>query len=242
VAVDAIHEVREFVLVALAKQLEKIWLETYKKYHDKEMQTYHFNMSEVGNRQLKNRCLSYLMLLPAYEALGDAQFNTSIISNMTDTQPALVALSNINSSLRNKALEKFYTTWRHDALVVDKWLAIQAATKLPIALQEVKKLMRHEAFDIKNPNKVYSLVGTFSQRNAVNFHAINGEGYAFLRETVAELDKLNPQVSARMVKPLTTWKRYDKERQVLMREQLESLLQEKSISKDLYELVSKSLE
>ncbi len=84
----------------------------------------------------------------------------------------------LNVPEREIALNDFYTTWEQDALVVDKWFALQAASKLPNALTDVKKLLQHEAFDIKNPNKVYALVGTFCHRNAVRFHAANGEGYA----------------------------------------------------------------
>ncbi|MCW5583712.1 MAG: aminopeptidase N, partial [Gammaproteobacteria bacterium] len=238
--IDAIHAVREFVVTEIAKQLQKLFLETYYQNHDSS-ETYQFNIQAIGKRQLKNRCLTYLMLLPEYADVGMQQFESSLEKNMTDTQSALVGLANIDSPLREKALNRFYTVWKHDALVVDKWFAIQAASKLSDMLREVKKLMQHEAFDIKNPNKVYSLIGTFGQRNLINFHADNGEGYAFLREVVNQLDKLNPQVASRMVKPLTTWKRYDNKRQQLMREQLELLLQDKKISKDLYELVIKSL-
>lgn len=240
VDVNAIHTAREFVIAEMAKALQSLLLETYHKNHDSS-ETYAFNIHDIGRRQLKNRCLLYLMLLPKYEEIGLNQFEASLKTNMTDLQPPLTGLANSESSHREKALEHFYTTWKHDALVVDKWLAIQAASKLPGTLQTVRKLMRHEAFDIKNPNKVYALIGTFGQRNPVNFHAEDGEGYAFLREVVHQLDKLNPQVAARMVKPLTTWGRYDKERQELMQEQLELLLQDKKLSRDLYEIVSKSL-
>jgi aminopeptidase N len=139
-------------------------------------------------------------------------------------------------------LDQFYEEWKEDALVVDKWLSIQAMTKLPIALSAVQKLTQHEAFDIKNPNKVYALIGSFCQRNPVNFHRRNGEGYAFLREIVRQLDEFNSEIAARMVKPLTNFRRYDKEREDLMQKQLEMLSQDKKISKDLYEVVSKSLQ
>lgn len=239
VDVDAIHVAREFVLGEIANQLQTVLLDNYHKHHVSG--AYHFSIEAVGKRQLKNRCLGYLMLLPAYASLGQEQFEVSLKSNMTDTQAALAGFANLNVPYREKALTEFYSVWQQDALVVDKWLAIQASSKLPNTLQQVKKLMRHPAFDIKNPNKVYALIGSFG-RNAVHFHARNGEGYAFLQEVVAQLDTLNPQVAARMVKPLTTWKRYDKERQKLMCEQLELLLHNKKLSKDVYELVYKSIE
>jgi aminopeptidase N len=238
--VDAIHAVREFVMTEIAKQLQSLFLELYHKYHDVSSH-YVFSAVDIGKHQLKNRCLIYLMLLPEYENLGIQQFDTALKVNMSDTRSALVALSNIHSPARENALERFYSTWKDDALVVDKWLAIQAGSKAPNTLQTIKKLMRHEAFDIKNPNKVYSLIGTFGHHNPIHFHAKDGEGYAFLREVVHKLDQLNPQVAGRMVKPLTSWRRYDIERQKLMQKQLELLLQSNPISKDLYEIVTKSL-
>jgi len=238
--VDAIHAVREFVITQIATQLEKTFLDIYHRYHSTG--EYVFGVEEIGKRQLKNRCLSYLLLLPRYAEMGMQQFKNALQANMTDTQVALQGLANLDSPFREQALALFYNTWKKDPLVVDKWLAVQAASKLPGTLQRVKELMQHEAFDIKNPNKVYALIGTFGYRSPIHFHAINGEGYQFLRECVQQLDKLNPQIASRMVNPLTAWKRYDKERQHLMRQQLDVLLQDKKISTDLYELVSKSLE
>lgn len=239
VDVDAIHSVREFVLREIAAALHLKLAEVYRQCHDVSG-FYEFDMHSIGKRQLKNRCLSYLMLLPQYHPIGIEQFTAALKVNMTDTQAALITLANSDSPSRQQALNQFYTTWQQDALVVDKWLAIQAAAKLPDTLQQVQQLTKHEAFDLKNPNKVYALIGSFG-RNAACFHASNGDGYVFLREVIQQLDKLNPQVAARMVKPLTSWRRYDKERQKLMCKQLELLLQDKSISSDLFELVSKSL-
>jgi len=200
-------------------------------------------MEEVGKRCLKNLCLSYLMTLDdkhIHEEFGMRQFKNALSNNMTDTIAALRCLSNVENSQREQALSGFYHHWKHDALVVDKWFALQASSKLPGTLSHVKKLMHHEAFDIKNPNKVYALIGAFGN-NPVHFHAKSGEGYQFLAETIVQLNALNPQIAARMVTPLTQWKRYDKDRQVLMRNQLESLLGNKNLSKDVFELVTKSL-
>lgn len=239
--VVSIHVVREFVITQIAQHLEDLLHDTYQQNSEKNTHIY-FNMEAIGKRQLKNRCLLYLGLLSKNATIVMQQFETALQDNMTDTQAALTALANIDTPYREQAIEQFYNCWQKDALVMDKWFAIQAATKLPIALQQVKKLMRHDAFNLKNPNKVHALIGTFGYRNHVNFHAENGEGYAFLRDTVQQLDKLNPQIAASMIKPLTTWKRYDKDRANLMREQLELILQDKKLSKDLYEVVTKSLE
>lgn len=237
--VDAIHVVREKVLTQMAQQLQNYLLAAYKENH--HTRPYRFDMQEVGRRQLKNICLSYLTNLPDHTDLALHQFKVALKNNMTDTMAALRCLTQINVPERQISLNDFYTTWEKNALVVDKWFALQAASKLPNALTDVKKLLQHKAFDIKNPNKVYALVGTFCHRNAVRFHAANGEGYLFLSDIVLQLNTLNPQIAARMVTPLTQWKRYDDVRQKLMHQQLESILRSKNVSKDVYELVSKSL-
>lgn len=239
--VGSIHAVREFVLFEIANTLQELFLKTYQLNQSNTLAN-QFNVTQIGQRQLKNQCLAYLLLLPQFIELGMQQFNQALGKNMSDTQAALAGLINTDSAARDKALMQFFATWQHDTLVVNKWFALQASSKLPNTLQQVKRLMHHDAFDIKNPNKVYALIGTFGYRNAINFHAENGEGYAFLRDTVEQLDQLNPQVAARMIIPLTRWQRYDKERQKLMREQLVLLKHNKKLSTDLYELVNKSIE
>ncbi len=241
--VDAVHHVREFLLLEMAKKLKDNFLKLYQLQHTPD-NVYQFTMEEVGKRQLKNLCLRYLMLLDdisIYENIAMRQFKHALTNNMTDTMVVLRCLVNIDSQLRALALSEFYTAWRSNPLVVDKWFAVQATSKLVDTLDTVKNLMQHEAFDIKNPNKVYALIGAFSQQNPVRFHAKNGEGYQFLADCILQLNAINPQIAARMVTPLTNWKRYDKARQNLMCEQLQVILREKNLSRDVYELVSKSL-
>lgn len=240
VDVEAIHIAREFVLDELARQMEPVLSSIYQRCHEAAVK-YEFTMKEVGRRQLKNRALAFLARLPSGVDTAMSQFEQSYQSNMTDTAAALMCLVNSESSVRAKALQQYYDAWQKDALVIDKWFAIQAVSTLPDTLTQVKALTKHPAFDIKNPNKVYSLIAAFANRNPAAFHAKSGEGYVFLREIVQQLDKLNPLVAARTVKPLTTWKRYDKERQRLMREQLQVIIKDNNISNDMYELVSKSL-
>jgi aminopeptidase N len=242
VDVNAIHHVREFVITELAQQLQATFLNLYQQNHDTRSHS-EFDLKIMSQRQLKNLCLTYLMHLHAndtYKQLALKQFKDALPHNMTDTIAALRTLVNAPGSEREVVLEQFYQQWQHDALVIDKWFALQAAAKLPDTLGKVKGLLQHAAFDIKNPNKVYSLIGAFG-RNAARFHVESGEGYQFLADTILKLDTLNPQVAARMVVPLSEWRRYDPERQHLMRQQLESILRYKNISPDVGELVSKSL-
>ena len=183
----------------------------------------------------------YLMELddPETHDLCLNQFRHS--DNMTDVITALRAFSNQSCASRDVVLGEFYNQWKDEPLVVNKWLSIQATSCLPKTLEEVIQLQKHNAFDIKNPNKVRALIGGFCHGNSVRFHQANGNGYVFLAEQIKTLEKLNPQVAARMLTPLTHWKRYDKTRQQLMKQQLEHILSIKDLSKDVYEIASKSM-
>jgi aminopeptidase N len=242
--VEAIHVVREFALKEIASQLKNNFKELYKKNHTVAQST-QFSLEEMGRRRLKNVCLTYLMYLgdaDIYANYAMRQFKETLTQNMTDALAALFCLVNVDCAERDAALDAFYHQWKKEPLVVDKWFAIQACSKLPNTLENVKQLLQRPAFDIKNPNKVYSLIGAFGQRNQVRFHDISGAGYEFLSEFILQLDVLNPHVAARMIKPLTDWKRYDAKRQMLMRQQLEHIFKNQKLSKDVYEIVHKSLE
>ena len=161
---------------------------------------------------------------------------------MTDVLSALSNLSHYDTELRQQALDSFFEKWQHDAQVVEKWFAIQAASDLPDVLDKVKTLMQHDAFTLTNPNKVRSLIGRFCAGNIAHFHNIDGSGYAFLADQVLALDAMNPQIAARLVQSMSRWRRYDDKRQGLMKKQLERILGKKDLSKDVYEIASRSLQ
>lgn len=236
---DAIHEARRFVQRMLAAELKQTFLAVY--YTSQDPGPYRIDQEAVGRRSIKNTCLAYLMELnePGVRKLCIEQFRDA--GNMTDMMASLAALANTDCPERQQALEAFYKKWKDDQLVMDKWLSIQAVSHLPDTLEVVKKLMTHPAFSLKNPNKVRALIGAFTQANSVRFHDRTGEGYVFLADNVLALDSLNPQIAARLISPFTIWKRYDEERKALMRAQLERILKSAKLSRDVYEIVSKSL-
>ena len=150
-------------------------------------------------------------------------------------------MASIECPQREQALKDFEEKWQHDTLVMDKWFAIQATSSLPDTLEQVKTLMQHKLFSIKNPNKVRSLIGAFAAGNPVNFHNADGSGYEFHADRVLELDKLNPQVASRMVRLLMNWRHYEVGRSELMRKQLERIKAQQGLSNDVFEIVSKAL-
>jgi aminopeptidase N len=159
---------------------------------------------------------------------------------MTEQFAALACLANSNAQQRTIALDSFYDRWRGEPLVVDKWLAVQAGSRLPGTLARVRELLGHPAFDLKVPNKVYALVRGFSA-NHVRFHAADGGGYAFLADQVLALDALNPQIAARIARAFDRWKRFDSGRKERAKTQLERIRDAKDLSKDVAEIVTKAL-
>ena len=243
VDVDAIHLAREAVRDEIAEKLGGLLISVYRFNQSNE--EFRAEAGQIAKRSLKNVALSYLMQPAATEMVPLCYEQFERATNMTDTSAALRALVNSKATAsvgpRNKALERFYNRWNDEALVIDQWFAIQANCPLPGTLDRVKTLMTHEAFDIKVPNRMRALVAQFSAGNIVNFHQIDGGGYAYLADCVIELNAINPQMAARVLAPLTRWHKFDSNRQSLMRSALERILETEKVSNDVYEIASKSL-
>ncbi|XQU09923.1 aminopeptidase N [Halomonas sp. LY9] len=238
VDVDAIHAAREFVRQSLALALREEFLSVYNANVTDE--AYAPTAEQIAQRSLKNIALAYLVSIDDAEsiALCEAQFASN--HNMTDVRHALTLLVHSDrDDLATPALKAFGEKWAHDPLVMDQWFTIQVTRPQPDVLDRVQYLMQHPAFSMKNPNKVRALIGAFAQ-NRVNFHRLDGKGYALLADVVIELNRLNPEIAARLVTPLTRWQRFDEVRQQLMRAELERIKQE-PLSSNVFEVVEKAL-
>ena len=234
-----IHAHRSALQLCIAEQLE---VELLAVFHRLSSATVGQSAEAIAARSLANTVLMYLMQLENadYHDLCQQQFLTA--KTMTEEAAALKALVNCPYTVKQAeaALQAFYAKWKHESLVVNMWLQIQAAAESDKALEHVKALMQHESFDIKNPNKLRALISGFCHQNIAQFHVASGEGYAFLADQVIMLNTLNPQIAARLLTPLTRWKKMPAAKASLMRKELERIL-EQPCSKDVYEVVSKSL-
>ncbi|MCC6135467.1 MAG: aminopeptidase N [Candidatus Contendobacter sp.] len=241
VDVDGIHAARRFMQRTLAERLREPLQAAYADLHRAEQNGYRIDAEAIGRRALKNVCLDLLLQLddPDWPALALRQFHTA--GNMTDQLGALAALATADSPERSEALTAFYVRWRHEALVVDKWLSVQATSRRPDTLAVVQSLMGHEAFNLRNPNKVRALIGAFSQANPVHFHAADYSGYTFLADQILALNAFNPQIAARLTAAFTRWRKYDPVRRQGMQVQLERILAAPALSPDVYEIAAKSL-
>jgi aminopeptidase N len=241
---DLIHDVREQVRRQLARQLRLLFADVYQA--NASSAAYEYSAAEVARRSLRNTVLNYLLTLddPAWPHQAWLQFAGA--NNMTDEIAALRGLVNNPSpatqELCAELLETFYNKWKHETLVVEQWLSLQSAAPGRGRLPAVRALLQHEAFDLRNPNKVRSVIGAFCHNNLVGFHALDGEGYRFLADHVLQLNRLNPQIASRQLTPLTRWRRYGPQRQALMKAELQRIMAEPDLSPDVFEVVSKSLQ
>lgn len=234
----AVHRTRFAMRTFLAERLRAQFLRAYESFATPG--PYSSEAAPSGRRALRNLSLAFLMDLGEAAARRGCVQQLQAADNMTDALAALTALANCDCPERRPALDAFYDRWQDEALVVDKWLATEALSRLPGTVERVRQLSTHPAFTLHNPNKVYALVGSFGV-NQVNFHAADGSGYRFMTEQALALDAINPQVAARMVRNFERYKRYEPGRRALMRAALEQIAAAPGISRETAEVVGKAL-
>jgi aminopeptidase N len=234
---DAIHEAREQLRAAIGTELKG---ELANAQRGGGLSGEDLSADAKGARRLRTVALNLLAAGDAANgaALAKAQFDSA--DNMTDRQGALMVLASLDAPEREAALKAFYDRYEGDALVIDKWFAVQASAQRSDTVQQVEELTRHAKFNVANPNRLRSVAGAFGM-NQWAFHDASGAGYRFLADLILKADKINPQVAARMVPPFGRWRRFEDKRAGLMRAELERMLATPGLSKDLYEQVSKSL-
>ncbi|MDR3353081.1 MAG: aminopeptidase N [Zoogloeaceae bacterium] len=237
---EALHTARNALRLALAQNLEGEFQMLYERLASQG--EYRVDAREAGRRALRNLALGYLLELDTqdYRDLAYAQFRDA--DNMTDQFAALAVLCNVTRECpeREHALDGFYRAWQEEALVVDKWLSVQATSRRLDTLSVVRALSAHPAYDPGNPNKVYALLRGFGS-NFARFNAADGEGYRFLAEQILVLDARNPQVAARLARAFDRWRRFDAPRQTQGRAALERLRSQPGLSRDVFEVVNRAL-
>ncbi|WP_394147106.1 aminopeptidase N [Shewanella atlantica] len=232
VDLDLLSTARAYVVEEVATACEDELLSRYREQA---------GIGDAGSRALKNICLLLLQKVSEeHQVFARAQYEQA--ENMTDSLGALLALNGEESEMRTSLMSDYETKWSDTPLVMDKWLSLQATCRSNTCLAQLKKLTEHPSFSFSNPNRVRSLIGAFAAANTEQFHKIDGSGYAFLTDTIIKLNKLNPQVAARIITPLIQFKKFDQARQSLMKASLERILGMDELSKDLYEKVSKALD
>ncbi|MDP2133391.1 MAG: aminopeptidase N, partial [Sulfuritalea sp.] len=240
---EAIHAarvaLRRHLATALRDKFEAVWQALA------PTAPYAAEGAQVGRRALRNLALGYLAESePAYlraSVLPRLLAQLDGADNMTDVIAALGTLANLDLPERDAALAAFHERWKDEALVVDKWQQVQSTSRLPGTAQRVRELMRHAAFDIRNPNKVYALVRAFCAANPRHFHAADGSGYRLAADVVLELQAMNPQVASRIARAFDRWRQFDGERQAHARAELERIRACTDLARDVVEVIGNAL-
>jgi aminopeptidase N len=201
---------------------------------------YEPSAEQIGRRSLLHTAMSLLVesdpewLITARNMYYDA-------TNLSDRLcAARLVVHQGDEAHRAEVLEHFFNRWQSENLVVNQWFVMQATRPSEDCASDVTSLTEHMAFDWRNPNKVRSLISAFAGANPTGFHALGGGGYRLLGEAVRRLQSDNPQIAARMLAPMTRWRRYD-HGQSAMRGELESIAALEGLSQDVYEVVNRSL-
>ncbi|HEX8989973.1 MAG TPA: DUF3458 domain-containing protein, partial [Rhodocyclaceae bacterium] len=236
---DAIHRARQQLRHHLATSLSEAFDSLWQALAPTG--PYAPDGGQVGRRALRNSCLAYLAEADGHAALPRLMAQFEHGGNMTDVGAALGILANLDLPERQTALDAFYAKWRDEPLVVDKWLNVQATSRLEGTTARVRALMKHPAFDIRNPNKVYALVRAFCAANPRHFHAADGSGYALAADAVIELQAGNPQVASRIARAFDRWRQFDAGRQAHARAALERIRGQADLARDVAEVVGNAL-
>ncbi len=237
--VEALVGAREFLVAELARAARPRWEAVYARH--RRDGPYLPAQEQIGARSLRNLSLRYLGAIDdeGTRALAIAQFDAA--DNMTDAIGALAAVNHGDSRVRERLFACFEARWRDEPLVLDKWFALQAMALRPDTLPRVRMLLEHPRFNLRNPNRVRSLVASFALRNWPGFHAPDGSGYAFVVEQIAVLDRINPHISSTLASAFNQWRRFAEPRRGMQRATLEGLARQRDLSPDLQEIVSRNL-
>ena len=235
-----VHEAREMLLKQISKALRDDLIEAYRANEVKGR--YSPDAASAGKRALRNAALGLLAASESKEDVARVADHFAAAKNMTDQTAALSILCDIDGPARKAALAQFEKRWKDDALVMDKWFSVQAMSSLPGAPEAVEALTEHKLFSVQNPNRVRALIGAFAMFNPLNFNRADGKGYELVAGKVIELNAFNPQVAARLLGAFRSWRMMEPIRRKLAQKALKRVAATKGLSRDVFEIVSKTLE
>ncbi|MBI4724773.1 MAG: DUF3458 domain-containing protein, partial [Rhodomicrobium sp.] len=234
---EAIHSARETLRSALGRSLREILSAVYERSTPAE--PYKPDAESAGRRALRNTALSLLSAAKSRFAIAKVKEQARTASNMTESIAALNILSHLGGDAYEQALQRFYRRWKDEALVMNKWFALQASSPAPDTLTRIKELAAHPLFSIKNPNRVRAVYAAFAHGNQVRFNDASGKGYELVADAVIEIDGFNPQVASRLLSAFESWRIFEPGRRALAEQALKRVLAKKDLSADVFEIASK---
>ncbi len=236
---QALHDARNRVLARIAGALEPLLRETFDMLAVTE--AWSPSHEQAGRRAARAAVLSLLMHADAESGAQLAMKSWEKASNMTERAMAISALSQTALPQREQVLEAFIGRYGEDHLMVDKWLAWHAMWPHRDCVERVRELMESDLFSLKNPNRVRALIGMFASANPVAFARGDGAGFDLVADVILKLDRLNPQVAARLATTFRNWRTYEPVRMAKAREALERIAAAEGLSGDLGDIVTRTL-
>jgi aminopeptidase N len=236
---DAIFAARRALRAEIGNELAGALADTYGRMV--ETGPFSPDAASAGRRSLKNICLSLLATADPATGIARAAAQYYGADNMTDRIAALATLSDHPVPERQAALDDFYRRYEGDPLIIDEWFALQALIPEADTLAQVKSLTSHPAFSMTNPNRVGAVFGAFAHGNQTQFNRRDGEGYAFLADTVLALDAINPMVAAAQMTAFRSWRTLEPERRAKAEAELKRVAAATALSGDLQDIVSRTL-
>ncbi|MFA5899303.1 MAG: aminopeptidase N [Hyphomicrobium sp.] len=235
-----IHRAHRQLAKLIGKTLGPMLQQLYRKMDDKA--PFSPDAASAGRRALRNAALTLLTARGTPADIARLAKHYAKASNMTDRAHALFLLAARGGPESKAALADFYATWHDDNVVIDTWFAAQAQSPLAGTLTRVKKLTQHPLYSPTAPNKVRALVGTFAATNPLQFNRPDGASYAFLADQVLVLDRINPQIAARMLGAMRSWRSLESGRRAKARKALQRIVRTRKLSPDVLEIASRVLE
>ena len=237
---DAIHAARTRLRRSLGARLRSRLEALDEALRSQDAEIYSPDATSAGRRSLSNAALDLLAAADPEAGARRALHRLDHATNMTDRLAALSVIALIPGDAREAALEAFGARYAHEPLVLDKWFAIQAAIPEAGTLERIARLRRHAGFAMTNPNRVRALVGSFAFNNPTQFARPDGAGFALLAETVETLDRANPQVAAKLLTALGSWKKFEPDRGAKAAEILRRIKAIPGISRDVADIAGRS--
>ena len=236
---DAIHQARDWLRCELSRALHGELVTLYDA--NQTPGPYSPQAEDAGKRALRNAALALLAASGNESDVERVSAHYRAAANMTDTIAAMSILTHLEGDAREEAFADFFEKWKDDHLVIDKWFAMQATSSLQDAPERVEGLTRHPLFSLKTPNKVRALIGAFAAMNPTGFHRADGAGFRLVANAVLEIDGFNPQVSARLLGAFKSWRMLEPGRQAKAKAEIKRIASHATLSRDLFEIVTKTL-
>ena len=236
---EAIHTARMALRLAMGKSLRQVFESLYEE--SKPAEPYAPDAGSMGRRALRLAALGLLALGKSRSGIAKVKEIARTASNMTESIGALGILAQLGGDAYEDALRRFHRRWKDEALVMNKWFAVQTGAPGRETLSRMAELAAHPLFSIKNPNRVRALYGAFAHGNQVRFNDASGQGYELVANAVIEIDSFNPQVASRLLGAFESWRILEPQRRGLAEAALRRVLAKKAISRDVFEIATKIL-